>query len=222
MALQRFGECAVFELVGQSQPSRVAGIGVEVGQDLVHAAKLGIEHALHLRVTHPAHDALGPLGELDFEFQRRPVAGEAIGVAQAGEGLVQRVPGRPHAVQVEAAGADVTLGNSLEDDGAVGPLLVGDGAQVAVATLVLDLLEFFDQVIGALLEARVAGGGIHQAHRREVMAGDMAGELLAVDGIPATVTLGFRLQTRHAGGSRPAFGPAPGPAGTSHRGPARA
>ena len=71
---------------------------------------------LDLGVVELGQDALGPGGELDLELQRRAVAGEAIGVAQAGVDLVQDVPGRPEAVQVEAAGADVAarhLGEAL-------------------------------------------------------------------------------------------------------------
>jgi hypothetical protein len=34
--------------VRQGQPAFVAGVGVEIGEDFVHAAKLGIEHALNL------------------------------------------------------------------------------------------------------------------------------------------------------------------------------
>ena len=92
VAFEGLGEGAVLELIGEGEPAGIGGVGVEVGKDLVHAAELGIEHALDLGVGHPADDALRPLGVIDFELQRRRVASEAIGVAQAGVGLVQRVP----------------------------------------------------------------------------------------------------------------------------------
>ncbi len=117
VALERLGEGAMLELVGEIQPAFVAGVGVEIGEDLVHAAELGVEHALDLGVAHSGQNALGPGGELDFELERGPVAGETVGIAQAGVGLVQRVPRRPHAVEVETAGADVALGDLLEEGG---------------------------------------------------------------------------------------------------------
>ena len=44
-----------------------------------------------------------PGGKLDLDIQRRTIAGETISIAQAGESLVQRVPGRPETVQIEKA-----------------------------------------------------------------------------------------------------------------------
>ncbi len=77
---------------------------------------------------------------------------------------------------------------------AVRALLIRDGAQVAVAAFVLHFLQLLHQVVGALLESRIARGDIHQAHGGEVMAANMAGELLAVDRIPAAVALGLGLE----------------------------
>ena len=53
--------------------------------------------------------------------------------------------------------------------------------------------EFVDDVVGALLEARIARHGEHQADGREVVAGDVSGELAAV-GIPARIALRLRLR----------------------------
>ena len=111
MPLERIGERAMLEPVRQVEPALVARVGVEIGEHLVHAAVLGVEHLLNLRVAERREHALGPLGELDLDVERGAVAGVAIRVAQPGERLVQRVPGRPQAVQVEAARADVALGH---------------------------------------------------------------------------------------------------------------
>ena len=63
----------------------------------------------------------------------------------------------------------------------------------AVAVLVLHFLHLVDDVVGALLEARVAGRGLHQADRRQIMPGDVAGELPAV-AVPAGVARRLRLE----------------------------
>ena len=68
--------------------------------------------------------------------------------------------------------------------------------EIAVAVLVLDLLQLADDVVGALLEADVAGRRPHQADGREVVAGDVTGEVSAV-AVPAAV--GLRL--RHEAGA---------------------
>ena len=105
MVLERLDEGAMLELVREVQPALVTSVGVEVDHDLVHAAELGVHHVLELSVGQPGEDALGPLREGDLHVQRRTVAGEPVGVPQAGVGLVERVPGRPFAVQVERGGA---------------------------------------------------------------------------------------------------------------------
>ena len=82
-ARQRVDDGVVLEFVGERQPARVAGVGVEVGQHFVHAAELGGQHPLDLLVVELRQDALGPGGELDLHVERRAVAGVAVGVAQA-------------------------------------------------------------------------------------------------------------------------------------------
>ena len=150
-------------------------------------------------------DALGPRRVLDFDVERRAVAGEAIRVAQAGEDLVHDVPRRPETVQVESARADDPAAQLLEPDLAVHAVLVGLRADVAVALLVLHGLQLGDQVIGALLEAGVAGGGVHQAHRREVVARDVAGEIPAGP-VPAAVALAPSARGRRACEGTPSSG----------------
>ncbi len=82
-------------------------------------------------------------------------------------------------------------------------------------------LQLPHQVVGPLLEARVAGRGPHHADGREVVAGDVAGEVLAV-AVPAAVGLGLG---RQAGADAEKGQHAVGlelPAGTRRPGPGRA
>ena len=188
MAFERLEERAVLELVGERKPTRVARVGIQVAQHLIHAAELGVHHVLQLRVVQPGEDALGPGGELDLDSERRAVSGVTICVAQSGVRLVQRVPGRPLSVQIECGGANFTPSQLAE-----GLLPSFQRAQVAIAVRVLDFFQLPHDVIRPLLEARVARGGPHQAHRREVMTGDVTGEVPAVP-VPAAVRLGLRLE----------------------------
>ncbi len=190
---ERVDDRLVVEVVRQRQPALVAGVGVEIGEHLVHAAELGGEHPLRLRVVELRDDALDPRRVLDLDVERCAVAREAIRVAQPGEDLVDDVPGGPEAVQVESAGADDAAAQLLEADLAVHAVLVGLRADVAVALFVLHGLQLGDEVVGALLEAVVAGRGVHQADGRQVVARDVAGELAARP-VPPAVALGLRLE----------------------------
>ena len=69
------------------------------------------------------------------------------------------------------------------------------GEEESVALFVLDRLQLAHDVVGALLEPPVARGRPHEADGREVVAGDMAGEVVAV-AVPALVRLRFRGQAR--------------------------
>ena len=103
-ARERIDDRVVLELVRQRQPAPVAGVGVEIGQHLVHAAELGVRaSAGSARRSSGASMLSAHAANFDLDVERRAVAGVAVRVAQAGEGLVQRVPRRPQAVQVEAA-----------------------------------------------------------------------------------------------------------------------
>ena len=122
-----------------------------------------------------------------------------VRVAQAGENLVLDVPRRPQPVQIERLRADVSLADLLEDFFAAPALLAILPADVAVAVLVLNLLQLRDDVIGALLEARVAGRREHVADGREVVTGDVPRKLLAARAVPPAVTfIGLGLQARLA------------------------
>ena len=84
---------------------------------------------------------------------------------------------------------------AIDQCGAIAVVAGQQGAEVTVALFGLDFVQLGHDIIGALLEARVAGGGVHIANGREVMAGDMTGKL-AAGAVPTSVTLlGFRWQT---------------------------
>src|ERR1700748_2509627 len=184
----------MFELVGELEPAGIVGIGVEIGEDFVHATELGGEHALDLLVVEIGEDVLGPSGELDFDVERGAVAGELVGVAQSGEELVLDVPWRPEAVEVEVAGVGFAFATLLESDLAVDALCVHEGADVAVFLRVLNGLQLCDEVVGALLETYVTCGRVHQADSGEIVSGNVSGEL-AAGTVPTAVTLRLGVET---------------------------
>jgi hypothetical protein len=114
----------------------------------------------------------------------------AIRIAQARKRLVQRVPGGPEAIEIEAGGSDVAFRDLVER--LASPR---QRAQIAVAVLVLDDLQLADDVVGAFLETPIAGGGPHQADGRKIVSGDVPGQVSIV-AVPAAVPLGLRLEAR--------------------------
>src|SRR5207247_7281930 len=94
------------------------------------------------------------------------------------------------------------------------------GEEETVAVFVLHLLQSADDVVGALLEPRLAGGRPHEADGREVVAGDVAAEVSAV-AVPARVRLRFRRQARPLAGAGRRYGRARAQAGTPRPVPAR-
>jgi hypothetical protein len=53
MALERVQNRPMLEAIREREPSLVAGVGVEVGEDFVHPAELGIQHFLRLHIIEP-------------------------------------------------------------------------------------------------------------------------------------------------------------------------
>ncbi len=197
--LERVGEGAMLEFVRQIEPAPVARIGIELGEHLVHAAVLRVEHMLNLLVVERLQHALRPSGEFDFGGERGPVARVAIRVAQPGKGLVQRVPRGPHAVQIERRRADFAARQLPERLAAV-----RQRAQIAVGILVLNDLQFTNDVVGARLEARIARRRVHQADGRQMMPCDVPREVAAV-AVPARIWLRLFRQP----GANPVIGQHP-------------
>ncbi len=190
MALERHDERAVLERVRQLEPALVPRVAIEVHDHLVHPAELGVHHVLDLLVAEPRQNSLRPRRELRFHFEGHAVAGVAVGVPQARVRFVERVPGRPQAVEVERRRADLAVREPPER---LAP--ARERTQVAVAVLVLDLLQLAHEVVGSGLEARVASGREHETHGREVMARDVAGEI-AAPAVPAVVRFRFARESR--------------------------
>ena len=183
VALQRLDERPVLELVGEAEPTLVTRVGVQVGHHFVHAAEFGIQHVLDLCVVEPRENPLRPRRELDLDGERGLVPRVTVRVAQARVHLVQGVPRGPFPVQVEGSGADFAAGEGRER---LAPSL--ERREVAVAVGVLHGREFPDDVCRALFEPGVAGGRPHQADGRQVMTGDVPGEIAAA-AVPPAVRL---------------------------------
>ncbi|MBA7701557.1 hypothetical protein ES703_110297 [subsurface metagenome] len=194
MTFERFDEGAVFELIRKVQPALVPRVRIKVDHDLVHASKLGVQHTLYLACIERRENAFRPFGELDFEFQSLLIPCVAIGIPEAGVRLMQGVPRRPQAVQVEAGGFDFSLGYTFHELSAVDAIPVDYGAQVPIAPLVLNFLEFGDNIIRSPFEFLIAGYGVHQADGGEIMPGNVARQLAAVHGVPASVALSLGFQ----------------------------
>ena len=114
VSLERHRECLMLKALRKRKPAHTAGVGVEIGENLVHTAVLCVQHFLHLRFIERRQHTLSPLGKCGFHFQRLRIAGMTIRIAQTRIRLVQRVPRRPESVQIETAGLDLASGHSRE------------------------------------------------------------------------------------------------------------
>ena len=156
-AHERVEDGAMVELVRQRQPPSIAGVGVQIREHFVHAAEFGVEHLLELSIAQARQNALGPLRELDFHVERRAVSRVSKRVAESRVRLVQGVPWRPEAVEIEGRRSDVPLRELGE-----GLATASERAQIAIAILVLNSLELADHVVDPLFEARFARGLPHE------------------------------------------------------------
>ena len=181
----------VLELVREVEPAPVPGVGVEVHHDLVHARRTRCRACVWICASsRPERIPSAHAANSSSTSSAVPVARVAVGVPEPGEGLVQRVPGRPLAVEVERRRADLSLGQLTE-----APAAALQSHQVSVAVGVLHVLQLVHDVVRPLLEALVAPGGVHEAHGRQVMPRDVAGEVAAAS-VPTAVRLRLRLQPR--------------------------
>ena len=156
---QRAEHGVMIEDLRQAQKVRRAGDGVEVREDLVHAAKLRFEECLLLLVCQPIHAELDPLRQADGDVERFAVAAQLIGVEQAGENLVQGVVGRPHCLPRLDA-----IEELLGERGQVPGVIAAPGQRR------LDFPELGHQQVGPRLEPLVARARVHQRQRRQEMA----------------------------------------------------
>jgi len=103
MTLERYCEGSMLKSAGKFQPADISRIGIQVCQHFLHPAKLRVEHRLDLLIGQISQNPLRPGGKLDFHLQGRLIACITIGIAQAGIGLMQHIPGRPQPVKVKTA-----------------------------------------------------------------------------------------------------------------------
>jgi len=125
----------LFKLAIKIQPAAVAGISIKVSQDLIHTAVFAVKHLLNLLGAKAGEDFLGPGGELNFDLEGSLIAGQAVGIAQAGEGFVERIPGRPFTVEIKAGRLYFSLSQSFKAAAAT-----FESAEVAVSVLILNFL----------------------------------------------------------------------------------
>ena len=144
------------EVMRKIQPAFVTGVGIKIGKHFIHAAEFSVEHLLSLRFVELQQNAFRPRRKLCLDFERGAIARVPVSIAQSRERFVQRVPGRPHAVEIKRTRANISLGY-------FGELLPAtlEGAQIAVAILVLHFLHLFDKIVRAVFESRIAGRRVH-------------------------------------------------------------
>ena len=128
----------------------------------------------------------------DEHVARLLVAADQVGIAQAGEDLVQVVPGHPLAVEAEAL--DVAVSRAAISSHSCAA--AGNAADVAVAVRALARGELRHHVVEPPLHLRIAGRGPHLRERGEVVPGRVAVEAGA---LPVRILRGLRRE--------PGFGP---------------
>ena len=169
--------------------------GVQLGHRLVHAAVLRAQHPLPMFAVKVFGDVVRPVRKSLSHPEGLLVAAEGLGIKEAGEDLVVDVPGRPHAVQVEAAALqparrDVSP-NGVEPLG-VEALVESEGGKEAVGPGLLALREIFDEGVHLRLIARVAGVGVLLGAGGEIVSQRVARKAA---GLPAAVDLALRRES---------------------------
>ena len=150
---ERPDECLVIEALRDFEIFLLAREPVEVGQRLVDPAVLGVEHFLHLRVAEPCIATNDPIAALLGDLQCLRIIAVDVSVQQTGEDFVQRVVRHPNGL---------ALFDAIEE-------LRGKRAQVAVAEAGLALRESAHQGSAPLAQPLVAGAGVHQGARGEIV-----------------------------------------------------
>ena len=162
---QRSEDALVVEALRQCQVILVASHGREPGHRVAHPSVLALQHLLKLRVAQLVGSGLGPVRELAGHLEGLLVAGQLEGVEQAGEGLVQDVPGDVSACQSPLVDPKFP-GKSLV------PHLRPHRSGVAVPMLGLRLRDFRNHVVDPPLQTRVlvADARRLQRERREIVS----------------------------------------------------
>ncbi len=165
--------------LGGFQVFGVTKDGVSVGQHLVHASVLGVEHSLHGAVGQFGYDIDAPVAELAKHRSSLLAPRIEIGVTQASEHLVLTIEGHPAAMVAE--GGDVArkhflpiIIDRLPAEIAVQPFLVVIEGLLAVGENGEHVVKTFLEL---LLRRTVMAGGVGQRERAEVVAAHMAREV---------------------------------------------
>ena len=168
----------------EHQIARVAGVGVEGCQHLVHAAMLAGEDLLHLLLVQAGQGLLIPVCQAARDLQRVRVAGQPIRVPQSGKHLVLGVVRHPKAVEIEARRADVAGRDFGERLAAA-----CECCEIAVTARALAFSQLGDDVVHPFEKTRIAGGGPGEGATAQVVPERMAGDGLA---FPSAVILSLR------------------------------
>ncbi len=186
---QRIEHLAMAQPRRQRQPARIAGAGVKFGEAFIDAAMLAVQHLLHLCIVQFHEHAVDIGSQGQCNATRLAVAQMGFGVEQAGEQLVPIIEGHPAAVEVEAGRSDVAAHDLRKDQPAILDHIVataGEARDIAIAGRRLALGQFGDDIGGAAGAFGVAGLGVHQRQRGQIMAQRMAGDGIifpaAIDG----------------------------------------
>jgi len=164
----------VVETHGELQILRVARDGREVGQGLVDAAMLDVEHRLQLAVAPLVRAGFGPVRQFAGDVQRLPVVAVDVHVQQAGEHLVNLVPERERRF---AAGGE----------------RVGKGVQEAGRQLLLAGGEPGHDLVRPVADPLVSGAGIHLCAGGQIMPDELAARPM-VGCHPAAIRCGVGRQ----------------------------
>ena len=190
LPLKRFEHGLVRETDREFEILLVACDLGNVGQHFVHAAVFAAQHGLHLLRRQVRAQAQRPVRQRDQHVARPGVAGMAPGIAQTGKQLVQVVPRHPLAVDGETVGLQLAVRDVVE-----GGAAAGNAAEITVAVALLGTLQFGDEVVQSIQDFAVAGRGIHERQRRQVMPAHVAVE---AGRFPVAVAILFRRQARFA------------------------
>ena len=172
------------ERLGELPVAQLAGARVELRQRLRHAAVLLAQRLLLLLAGQLAEPPVQPVGHAAQDLERLRVAAVRVRVEQAGVELVQRVVRRPDLLC--AVGAVEQLRRVARQVALPEP---------ARRHRRLALRELRNQVVRAPLHLRVAGRGVQQRQRAEVVAEAVPAQL-AGRRLPAAVRLRVRRQAR--------------------------
>ena len=145
------------------------------------------EHPLHLVVGKAGCDLLAPVTALNQDVAGLGVAGNQIGIAQTGKGLVQVIPRHPFAVHCL---------DPSSRDGLPQFATAGNTADIAVARSFLATLQFRNHVVQPTAQftiGRIRPRGDHRRERGKIVPASVPGETAA---FPITVRFCLRLQSR--------------------------